>query len=164
MEYWDLYNSSKEKIGKVHKRGDPIAPGEYFLAVNIWIINDRNEMLLTKRHPDKSWPLKWECTGGAVTSGEDSYTGAIREVGEEIGIELKSKGELIDTVVLQGYVKDIYIFRENVDIEEAKLEEGAVIDIKWVTVKEFDEMVQNDEIAEPILYDMSKLKEIMKWT
>ena len=163
MEYWDLYNKNKEKLNKIHKRGDPIPSGEYFLAVNVWIINDKNEMILTKRHPDKFWPLKWECTGGAVISGEDSYTGAIREVEEEIGIKLKTKGEIIETIVLKEYIKDIYVFRENIDIKETKLEKGSVIDIKWVTIEEFEKMEKNGEIAEPILYDMKKLKEIMEW-
>jgi mutator protein MutT len=163
MEYLDLYNKNKEKLNKIHRRGDTLTPGEYFLAVNIFIINNQNKILLTKRHPDKSWPLKWECTGGAVISGEDSYTGAFREVEEEIGIKLKTKGELIYTIVLKEYINDIYLFKENIDIKETKLEKGQVIDIKWVTVEEFDEMKKNEEIAEPILYDLKKIKEIMKW-
>ena len=160
-EYWDLYNEKKEKLNKIHKRGDQLSEGEYFLAVNIWIINDKDEMILTKRHPDKHWPLKWECTGGAVLAGEDSYTGALREVEEEIGIKLKTEGKLIDTIVLKHYVKDIYVFRENIDIKETKLEENSVIDIKWVTLKKFEEMEAQGEIAEPILYDLRKLKEIL---
>jgi mutator protein MutT len=163
LEYWDLYDKNKQKLNKTHLRGENILPGEYFLAVNIWIINDNKEILLTQRHPDKFWPLKWECTGGAVTTGEDSYTGALREVEEEIGIKLKTKGELIDTIRLKEYIKDIYLFRENVNIDEAKLEDGSVIDIKWVTINEFDEMEKNEEIAEPILYDMKKLKEKIQW-
>ena len=162
MEYWDLYNKDKQKIGKIHKRGNKMTPGEYFLAVNIWIINDKNEMLITQRHPDKFWPLKWECTGGAVLSGEDSYTGALREVEEEIGIKLKTNGKLIDAIVLKEYIKDVYVFNENIKIEDTKLEEGSVINIKWVTITEFDEMVKNNEIAEPILYDMKEIKKILE--
>ena len=164
MEYCDLYNINKEKLNKTKKRTDSIIEGEYVLAVNVWIMNEKNEIILTRRHPDeKNWPLKWECTGGLVISGEDSYTGALREVEEEIGIKLKTRGKIIDTVVLNTYIKDIYIFKENINIEEVKLEEKSVIDIKWVTIKEFDVMEKNGEIAEPNLYDKKKIKEIMKW-
>jgi 8-oxo-dGTP pyrophosphatase MutT (NUDIX family) len=107
--------------------------------------------------------LKWECTGGAVLAGEDSYAGALREVEEEIGIKLKTQGKIIDTLIRKDNFKDIYLFYENIEIKEAKLEEGSVIDIKWVTIKEFDDMVKKNEIAEPILYDIEKIKEIWKW-
>jgi len=162
MEYWDLYNKNKQKINKTILRGEKINDGEYFLVVNVWIINSKNELLITQRHPEKSWSLKWECTGGAVLAGEDSYNGALREVEEEIGIKLETKGNLIDTLVRKDNIKDIYVFEENIHIEETKLEEGAVINIKWVTMDELDIMVKNNEIAEPIFYDIEKLREYIK--
>jgi mutator protein MutT len=164
MEYWDLYNKDRQKLSKIHPRGNELKSGEYHIIVNIWIINDLNKILLTQRHSEKHWPLKWECTGGGLIAGEDSFTGALREVEEEIGINLKNKnGKLIDTIVRMDYIKDVYLFIENVDRKEAKLQETEVIDIKWVTIKEFDEMAKKDEIAEPILYDMEKLRQIYGW-
>jgi len=162
MEYWDLYNKDKQKLNKTHLRGEKLNPNEYFLAVNVWIINDKNELLLTQRHPNKHWPLKWECTGGAVLAGEDSYLGALREVEEEIGIKLKTKGKLIDTILLKDYIKDIYVFNENVNIKETKLEKGAVVDIKWVTINELNEMYKNNEIPDPVKYDLDRLIKLLK--
>jgi isopentenyldiphosphate isomerase len=164
MEYWDLYNKDRQKLNKLHPRGEIINVGEYHVVINAWIINDEHKILLTQRHPEKTWPLKWECTGGSVTAGEDSLAGALREVEEEIGIKLtKENGKLIDSIIRKDDIKDIYIFNENVNIKEAKLQKNEVINIKWVTKEEFDTMVKNEEIAEPILYDMEKLKEIYKW-
>jgi isopentenyldiphosphate isomerase len=164
MEHWDLYNKDRQKLNKMHLRGEKLQDGEFHIIVNVWIINDQNKILLSQRHPEKYWPLKWECTGGGIIAGEDSFTGALREVEEEIGINLKNKnGSLIDTIVGKDYIKDVYLFRENVDIKEVKLQETEVVDIKWVTKDEFDEMVKNEEIAEPILQDMEKLKTIYKW-
>ena len=161
IEFWDLYNKDKQKLNKIHRRGDKLPPGEYFLAVNIWIINDKNEMLLTQRHPDKFWPLKWECTGGAVLAGEDSYTGALREVEEETGIRLKTCGKLIDTIMMNDYIKDIYVFMENINIEDTKPEAGSVINIKWASIEELNKMAENNEIAEPVLLDMKELGKIL---
>jgi isopentenyldiphosphate isomerase len=164
-EYWDLYDKDKNRLNKVRQRGEwlELPADEYFLAVNVWIINDKQEILLSQRHPDKTWPLQWECCSGAVIAGEDSYTSALREVNEEIGIDLKTNGELIETVVLDDYIKDIYLFRENIDLSATTLESGSVIGIKWVTIEEFKAMEQNGEIIEPNLYDMIKLAEIIKW-
>ena len=164
MEYWDLYTKDRQKLNKIHLRGDEIPLGEYHIVVNIWIINDKNQILLTQRHADKTFPLTWECTGGSIIAGEDSFTGALREVEEEIGIKLKKEnGKLIDTITRKDDIKDIYLFSENVDIKEAKLQENEVIGIKWVTINEFKNMVERNEIAEPILYDMEKLKKIIEW-
>jgi mutator protein MutT len=161
MEYWDLFNEKREKINKLHLRADKLNPGEYHIVVNIWIINDQNKIIITQRHPEKSFPLKWECSGGSVLAGEDSITGALREVEEEIGITLKKEnGKLIYTRRRENDFKDAYLFRENINIEETKLQENEVINIKMVTKEELNEMVKNNEIAEPIIYDIKKLEEM----
>jgi mutator protein MutT len=163
MEYWDLYNKNRQKLNKIHLRGNKINKGEYHIVVGIWIINDQNKTLLTKRHPKKKYPLKWECPGGCVVAGEDSFIGALREAEEEIGIKLpKDKGQLINTIIGEDYIKDLYLFKENIRIEETKLQNTEVIDIKWVTKTEMDEMIRKDEIAEPIVSDIKTIEKIIK--
>jgi isopentenyldiphosphate isomerase len=143
-EYWDLYDKTRQKLHKTHLRGEKLKDGEYHLSVHVWILNSQNKILLTQRHPEKRFPLQWECTGGAVIAGEDSFSGALREVEEEIGIKLqKEKGALIDSMIREDNIADIYLFLENIDIGEIKLQENEVIDIKWVTKKEFDIMARN---------------------
>jgi hypothetical protein len=44
----DTYNSDRNKTGRVHVRGVPLAKADYHLVVNIWIINSSKEILLTK--------------------------------------------------------------------------------------------------------------------
>jgi isopentenyldiphosphate isomerase len=163
MEYWDLYNKDREKLNKIHLRGNKISKGEYHIVVNAWIINDQNKIIVTQRHPEKTYPLKWECTGGSVITGEDSFTGALREVEEEIGIKLsKNKGQLIDTIIREDDIKDIYLFKENIKIEETKLQKEEVINIKWVTKEELEEMIKEGEIAEPIIYDIKIIENLIK--
>lgn len=36
-------------------------------------------------------PLMWECVGGSVLRGESSVDGAVREVKEEVGIDLSPR-------------------------------------------------------------------------
>jgi isopentenyldiphosphate isomerase len=160
MEYWDLYNKDRIKLDKTHLRGQKLNSGEYHIVVNIWIINN-GKILLTQRHENKTFPLKWECTGGSVISGEDSFTGAMREVEEEIGIKLnKNNVKLIHSIIREDDIKDIYLFNENINIEETLLQENEVIDIKWVTKNELFEMKNNNEIAEPNYEDIKLLEEM----
>jgi len=163
MEYWDLYNEKREKINKKHLRSNNniLNQGEYHIVVDVWIINDQNKIIITQRHPNKDFPLKWECSGGSVITGEDSITGALREVEEEIGIKLKREnGKLIFSRKREMDFKDTYLFNENIDICKTKLQENEVVNIKLVTKEELLEMVKNNEIAEPIKEDINKLVEM----
>ena len=73
MEFWDLYNDKREKTGRIHERGKALPEGYYHLCVSVWLVNRKGEFLLSQRHPDKEYPLCWECTGGSVLAGESSF-------------------------------------------------------------------------------------------
>jgi mutator protein MutT len=153
MEHWDLYDRNGNSLHKTQIRG-PTNKGEYHIEINVWIKNNENKILLTKRDPNKSWPNKWECTGGSILAGEKSISGAIREVKEEIGININNIS-FIERVIRDEYpdfIIDTYLCIEDINIEETILQEGEVIDIKWCTKDEIKEMVKTGEIAEPLNY------------
>ena len=85
-ELWDVYDARRQKTGRLHRRGDPLAEGEYHLAVQAWLRREDGLFLLTRRDPSKGFPLLWECTGGSAAAGEDSRTAILREILEETGL------------------------------------------------------------------------------
>ena len=92
MEKWDLYTKYREKTGKEHIRGQMIPEGFYHLVVHVWIRNHRGEYLISQRSASRpTFPLMWECVGGSVLKGESSIDGALREVKEEVGLDLEQK-------------------------------------------------------------------------
>lgn len=136
IEYWDLYDKHKKKIKKVVKRGDKLSNDEFHLVVNSWILNDEGEFLITQRASTKSHPLMWECTGGSVLKGDESLDAAIREIKEEIGIDVdKDNANFIGTT-LRYYkdcpdIIDVWLFRCNVNIKDTVLQKDEVNDIMW---------------------------------
>ena len=87
-EFWDIYDEERHKTGKLHKRGLPLAEGEYHLVIHVWVRNSNGDFLITRRSPGKNlFPGKWECTGGSALVGEDSEAAALRETLEETGID-----------------------------------------------------------------------------
>ncbi len=94
-EYWDLYDFYGNLTEKKYQRdsGDPFPPDLYYIGVEICTIH-HGCLLLTKRDIRKPFGGLWEYTGGAVISGEDSRTGAARELREETGIS-RSPNEFI---------------------------------------------------------------------
>jgi len=155
MEYWDLYNENREKLNTLHKRGEPIPNGSYHLAVNVWILNSRGEVLLTQRHPQKArYGGFWECSAsGSVISGEDTLQGALREAEEEIGIALSPQDAvLLESVKKSEYFRDTFLFVKDIPLSELKLQSEEVIDAKWVTRDEYEDMRANDQIV-PLVHD-----------
>lgn len=95
-EYWDICDADGNPTGRIHEKGKPMHPGEYHLAVTVWIRNSEGKFLLSRRLPTaRHDPHFWEPTGGSAIAGEDSLTAALREVREELGLTLDpSRGKL----------------------------------------------------------------------
>lgn len=157
-EFWDVYDKDRNKTGKLAQRGvDKLKEGEYHIVVTAVILNSKNEILITQRAPFKTFPLMWECNGGSILAGETSLEGVIREIKEEVGIGLNEKDGVFLKTLERSCVppdfKDVWIFRKNVLDEEITLPDGEAIDFKWVTIDEFEEMFQNNEIVPSVDFD-----------
>ena len=98
-EIWDLYDENRELLGKDHVRGEQLPIDGYHLVVHVWIRNSKGEYLISQRSANRpTFPLMWECVGGSVVKGEDSLQGAIREVKEEVGVDLNPEsGQVLFT-------------------------------------------------------------------
>ncbi len=86
-EIWDAYDMRGNKLGFDLYRDEPVPENIYHIVVEIYVITKNNRILITQRHPDKSYPLKWENTGGSILKGETPIQGAIRELYEETEIK-----------------------------------------------------------------------------
>ena len=125
-EFWDLFDKNRNKLKRKGVRGEKLKFGEYHLVVNAWIKNANNEFLITRRSAKKAHPLMWECTGGSALMGETSEEAAIREVKEELGIDVKN-GVLIGSTI-RYYpncpdILDVWLFENNNKLEEITIQE-----------------------------------------
>ena len=61
-ELWELVDIDGNKTGIVIERGTNILipQGMYHIAVDIRTKSKDGKILLTQRHPNKEWGLKWE--------------------------------------------------------------------------------------------------------
>ena len=58
------------------------------------IVNDKEEVLVTQRSASMKLPLKWEFPGGKIEKGETAEECLIREIKEELGIEITIENSL----------------------------------------------------------------------
>ncbi|QVK17925.1 NUDIX domain-containing protein [Mycoplasmatota bacterium] len=143
MELWDVYNKHRQKTGRTHKRGIPLNEGDYHLVVHVWIVNDQREYLIQKRQPWKTMPNMWDCSAaGSAIVGDNSEQAAIREVKEEIGVDLDiNKGQVLFTHRFSCGFDDIWLVKQNIDLKDLKLQYEEVAEAKWVTYDQIKRMV-----------------------
>ncbi len=124
-ELWDLYDAAGRPTGAIHRRGDPLSPGERHLCVHVWIRNEAGEYLITKRDERKSLGGLWECTGGCVLAGEDSLGAALREVREETGLLLRpEEAEYLFRWTGEFFLCDVYLVRREFEPTALTLQPG----------------------------------------
>lgn len=167
-ELIDVYNRNKEKTGKIieRKRDASLDKGEYIISVTCWIINKEGKILLTQRKLDKHNGGKWEATTGLILSGESSLEGIIRELNEEIGINVNQSDlvlikEIIEERINVSFFRDIYLINKDIDLEDIKYNDGEVVSAKYITIDEFKMMLSNNEILEYLEYFVDLYTEIM---
>ena len=101
-ELLDIYDGNKKNTGRTAERGVyEFKDGEYHLVVQAIILNTKNEILISKRAPFKKFGGMWECNGGSILTGETSLEGIIRELKEELGINLEESMNVVK-VTQQG--------------------------------------------------------------
>ncbi len=142
MELIDVYNNRHESMN-YQKERKKLEDGEYRLSCFIWIINDREEILLQQRLATaKKMPNMWGTTAGGVISGETSLNGAIRELREELGINVnKEELEFIGSNKRINDFVEVWLCRKNINISELILEPSEVQNAQWFSIKEFEKML-----------------------
>ncbi|MCL2227352.1 MAG: methyltransferase domain-containing protein [Oscillospiraceae bacterium] len=148
VELWDVLDENGNMTGRVHERGKPMKRGEYHLVVHVWVMNSKNEFLISKRTPNKNpFPNMWECTGGSAVAGDDSMVTAIKEVNEELGVVLKPKnGQRLKRYVENfengsGHFVDVWIFRQEVDLSEISFQPDETCDAMLADKAKIEDMI-----------------------
>lgn len=150
-EYWDVYDRFRNKTGKIIKRDSNIrlSQGEFHIVITGIIQNSKKEILITRRNKKKKlYPGLWECTSGSVKTDETSIEAVIREIKEEIGVEIKAtEGFFIGTVKCNNYFRDVWKFEKNITKNDIKYNDGEVIASKWVSLEEYIELYNRGQIV-----------------
>ena len=147
MEKRDLYDENKKLTGETIFKGEPIPKGRYYITVAIFIQNESGKFLIQKRVMKKDG--KWATTGGHPVSGESSKQGIITEIKEELGINVESKNiQLFKTIKTEDDFVDLYYLKENVNIKNVIVQQEEVEKVKWASIEEIKDMIQNNEFSE----------------
>lgn len=151
MEFWDIYDSNKQRTGRTMKRNDwCLKDGEYHLTVLGVIVRPDGRFLITQRVMTKAWaPGWWEVSGGAAQAGEDSFDAVKREIKEETGIDVSgAEGGYLFTYHRENpgegdnYFVDVYRFVLDFTEEDVRLQEKEAAGFKLAAPEEIKELAK----------------------
>jgi 8-oxo-dGTP pyrophosphatase MutT (NUDIX family) len=166
MEYWDIYDSNKQKTGRQMKRNDRILKdGEYHLSVLGVIHRPDGRFLITQRVMTKAWaPGWWEVSGGGVQAGEESFAAVCREVKEETGLDVSGcEGRLALTYHRENpgkgdnYFVDVYRFELDFTESDVKIQKEEALGFRIATLDEIKELA-----AEGIFLHYDSIRQVFE--
>lgn len=155
IEYFDVLKENGEYEGRVETRDTCHEKGLWHKAVAMFMINSKGQVLLQKRSANKKlWPNLWDITaGGHVLAGEFGFEAIIREIKEELGIQIDKNDILflgsaistnIKSDIINRHFNEYYVINKDLDETTLNLQTEEVADIKWFDKDEVSKRIQNN--------------------
>lgn len=150
-EWVDVVDAQGERTGSRVTKREAHARGLRHASVHTWIVTPRGELLVQRRALTKeNHPGLWDISSaGHVSAGESPVDAAVREMAEELGVqvdagELQRLGRTEERWVLNGgmYIDDeiheIFVIERDVDPSALTLQPSEVDAVRLITVEELE--------------------------
>ena len=156
QEYIDIFDENNQPTGIIKEKDEAHRLGLYHRTAHTWLINRKKELLLQLRSKHKSnFPNYWDISSaGHLRAGETYSQGAIRELREELGVDVLEK-ELIPVTVVSYFAAynrefaQVFLLQTALKEEDFCFSDGEVEAVKYVNYKKLAELL--DDPANRIL-------------
>lgn len=129
-------------IGSIGRGEAHNTNGVYYRTIYVLVFNHKNEILLQKRSSTKDlYPNCWDLSvGGHVNYGKSYLETAVREVGEELGLDINEsdlifKGEVLVKLPKSSEYFNVFEYHLKSN-QEIIANQEEVNDVKWMTIDE----------------------------
>lgn len=145
-----IVNEKDEIIG--HKERESLNLEDIYRVSALFVMNSKGDILLAQRSFNKkNSPGKWgPAVAGTNDVGETYTTNIIKEIKEEIGIEIKNPTPIFKkrSALKNNYFVQWYFEIVDKDISEFTIQKEEVEKIKWLSKQDFFKEVEdiNSEI------------------
>ena len=162
MELLDVYNSKGEITGKIVPRGskdESFGPDEHIAVAIIYIENSEGKFLMQLTSKEKGHI--YSATGGHIDHGENAKEAILREVKEEIGLDI-SKENVIDLghICVDFPVRFIFYLKKDVDIKDLVLDKNEVESMHYLSVDELKKVIEEGKMHKGHIF---VLEEVLKY-
>ncbi len=157
-EQIDVLDENGNKTGVIVSRKEAHAKGLWHQTADVWVYNSKREVLLQKRSMEReSYPgLLDVSAAGHVSAGDTPEQTAIREVREELGVEIGAK-DLKQVIVGQirasakpGYYNNhaYFVYLLKLDALPKNLQTEEVESVEFIPIKRLEEELADPETAQ----------------
>lgn len=149
MELLNVYDNNGNLTDKIVPRGDKsvvLNDNEHIGVVVVFIENSNGEFLMQKTSIEKG--SEYSSTGGHIDVGETHLTSIIREIKEELGIDVnKEELEYLGFMLYDKPIRFMYYLKKDIDINDIVVQEEEVEFVKYMSVLEIKKLIDNEEIT-----------------
>ena len=145
MEYLNLYDRKGILTNEKGIRGEKT--DKLVGIVIIFIQNNDGKFLIQKT--SKSRGSIFATTGGHVSYGSTFNNSVIKEVNEELGIDILNEKIIeVNTYIREYYIQKVYYLKKDIDINDITIQEDEVEYVKWLSIEEINNLIKNNEFRE----------------
>lgn len=149
MELLNVYDNEGNLLDKVIPRGDKsvvLNDNEHIGVVVIFIENSKGEFLMQKTSVEKG--SEYSSTGGHIDKGETPLSSIVREIKEELGIDVDSNElEYLGYLLYDRPIRFMYYLKKDIDIKDIVVQEEEVEFVKYMSVSEIKEIISKEKIT-----------------
>ena len=171
MELLDIVDENNNLTGEFIDREIVHSEGLLHREVGVIVLNENNEMLLEKRSlTKKQSPGKWALCAGHIEAGDTPENAILREVKEEIGIDItKNDLEFLDVFRRDKKFDNgqhnntyiyIYIYKTNKKVEDYIIQIEELSEVKYFPIKDIEKALE-ERNTDYAFYDEPYIKEIL---
>jgi isopentenyldiphosphate isomerase len=151
----DIVTEDGEPTGEQCLKSYAHKNGLWHFSVHIWFYTLKGEILLQKRALNKIvFPGLWDVSvAGHIAAGESALSSAIREISEEIGLQLNTsqlqgignwkESQIHSNGIIDNEWHQMYISILDQPLNKLVLQKEEVADVKLIYLDEFKNQLQN---------------------
>ncbi|WP_136465562.1 NUDIX hydrolase [Flagellimonas onchidii] len=157
-ELIDILDEDGNATGRTCLKSEAHLKGLFHPTIHVWFYTSDGQILFQKRAHDKdTFPSLWDVSvAGHIGAGEDIIQAAIREIEEEIGLEInQSDLERIGTfksmhkhseTLIDNEFHHNFLCKLEVPLVKLKRQESEVDDLQLFAIDVFKEKVKQDKL------------------
>lgn len=156
-EIIDIVNAQGRLLGLRKRKNRAHRDGDWHRTAHVWVYNDRGEILFQQRSPTKDiFAGRWDITGGHLTAGEEYDEAVLRELEEELGVQvtihdLEPFGiqQVVEVDERNGIVnrefQKIYLLRSNRPASSFRLQTDEVTAVRFFRLDELRALLCDEQ-------------------